>query len=549
MDHRGSMTLLQPSDLGFPSSLFPFFREGQLEIAVEASSSPHRFYVLNRPVGGGKSLGCQTYHVLRGGRTLTLAPTKNLQLQLEGDFSGMSNIYGHSHYDCASSSVSDGEMDFECSDRENCEYRPRVEDCCKSNNVLTNPAHWVTILKSDNPDRLGKFDNLVIDECHRIHDMLCDYISFTLSPRRILRLLHLELTLTSQSSLAEWHEWALFARRKCQSEIDKLKSNNKGWDEKQVRRLNFLRAELSRFADTYPSTEWVVADIPYSDGQIKITPVWAERFTEEYLFSGIPNIFMCSGTIQEASLASLGILPGSYTYRDEESLFPAHLSPFIYIPTIAVNARMSDGDKGVLIRRIDQIIGESLAYKGTIQATGYEWARTIYYASKYGKRWRDYEMANFTGEQIILPGIDKDSARQAFEYFDSDLSHPPDVLLSPVIKEGLDLHGNKCRYQIIPKIPFPDLRDPLTAARARTNKGYMTQIAALSLEQMKGRSTRSRTDWSVTYMLDDGWNAPWFRKVAPFSTSFRRGVKTMEGVRGIAEMYKEIEGYVAAARG
>lgn len=518
------MTLLTPSDLGFPSHLFPSFREGQLEIAIEAASlsSLHRFYILNRPVGGGKSLGCQTYHTLRGGRTLTLAPTKALQSQLQGDFASMSNINGHSSYPCASTSMSDGEMDFECQDREGCGYKQDVRVCTERNNVLTNPAHWTTILKSDSPNRLGKFDNLIIDECHKIHDLLCDYMSFIISNRRIHRLLHMEITLDNSSTILEWHGWAQVARRKCQSQIDKLHNEHEP-NLKQIRRLEYLKADLSRFADTYPGTEWVVAPIPYSsDGQVKITPVWANKFAEEYLFSGIPNIFMCSGTIQEQSLVNLGIQPGEYIYRDEDSLFPPERSPFIYIPTIKVNSQMTDGDKGVLVRRIDQILAESLAYRGTIQSTGYEWARQIYSRSSM--------------QHVILAGLDKDSAKEAFAQFDSPSCLPPACLLSPVIKEGLDLHGDKCRYQIIPKIPFPDLRDPLTAARSKADKGYMTRIAALSLEQMKGRSTRSQTDWSVVFMLDDGWNAPWFRKSAPFSKSFRRGVRVIEGVKAATSL-------------
>jgi Rad3-related DNA helicase len=195
---------------------------------------------------------------------------------------------------------------------------------------------------------------------------------------------------------------------------------------------------------------------------------------------------------------------------------------------------MSDGDKGVLIRRIDQIIAESLAYKGTIQATGYEWARQIYARSRYGQ----YASPD---ERVILPGIDRDSARQSFEHFISDQSIPPDTLLSPVIKEGVDLHGKKCRYQIIPKILFPDLRDPLTAARAKTDKGYMSRMAALSTEQIKGRSTRSKSDWSITYMLDDNWDAPWFRKVAPFSKSFRRCVRKIESVKAATSLYGSLD--------
>ena len=527
--------MITPTDLGFPSTSFLSYRERQLEIATEAAMSPRRFYVLNLPVGGGKSLICQTYAKLRGGRTLTLAPTKDLQLQLERDFDDLTNIYGHGHYGCSTSTVADGEMEFECPVASECDYRPIVRECLDSSNVLTNPAHWVNILKSGDRDRLGKFDNLVIDEAHRIHDMLCDYISFTVTPQRVYRLLRMEITpsVNPMASIAGWYEWAKVVCGRCVDEIGSLESRADNGDPvavKQIRRIAYLQTELTRFTDSFPQTEWVAAPIPYTDRHVKLTPVWGREFAEQYLFGGIPNVFLCSGTIQEESLKDLGITTDNYAYRDEESLFPPDRSPFVYIPTVTVNARMSQSERGVLVRRIDQIIRESLAYKGTIQATGYEWARSIYEMSE----WRGHS-------DVILPGIDRDSARESYEYFNSSRSHPPNVLLSPTIKEGLDLHGDKCRYQVIPKIPYPNMVDPLTAARSKSDKRYMIRMAAQTLEQMKGRSTRSRDDWSVTFLLDDGWDTPWVRKTIPLSKSFRRCQRRMEGVRGIAGMYKTLD--------
>jgi len=78
----------------------------------------------------------------------------------------------------------------------------------------------------------------------------------------------------------------------------------------------------------------------------------------------------------------------------------------------------------------------------------------------------------------------------------------PTVLVSPSLREGVDLPDDFLRFQVLTKLPYPDLGDPWTAARqARDHRWYAVETAK-ALVQAYGRSCRHVGDHGVTYVLD-----------------------------------------------
>jgi Rad3-related DNA helicase len=78
----------------------------------------------------------------------------------------------------------------------------------------------------------------------------------------------------------------------------------------------------------------------------------------------------------------------------------------------------------------------------------------------------------------------------------------PTVLLSPSLREGVDLPDDALRFQIITKMPYPDLGDPWTAARRSRDPRWYALETAKALVQAYGRSCRHAEDYGVTYVLD-----------------------------------------------
>ena len=76
------------------------------------------------------------------------------------------------------------------------------------------------------------------------------------------------------------------------------------------------------------------------------------------------------------------------------------------------------------------------------------------------------------------------------------------VLISPSMNEGVDLPGDLCRFQIIYKIPYPDLADKQIRLRANADEDWYDYKTALSLIQTYGRGMRFKDDYCITYCID-----------------------------------------------
>jgi ATP-dependent DNA helicase DinG len=81
-------------------------------------------------------------------------------------------------------------------------------------------------------------------------------------------------------------------------------------------------------------------------------------------------------------------------------------------------------------------------------------------------------------------------------------STAPTVLVSPSLREGVDLPDDFLRFQVVTKLPYPDLGDPWTAARRARDPRWYAVETAKALVQTYGRSCRHAHDRGVTYVLD-----------------------------------------------
>jgi Rad3-related DNA helicase len=85
------------------------------------------------------------------------------------------------------------------------------------------------------------------------------------------------------------------------------------------------------------------------------------------------------------------------------------------------------------------------------------------------------------------------------EHHGTDL---PTILVSPSLCYGVDLKDDLARFQIIVKLPFP----PLSVKRVKklfdSDKDWYENKMLNTLVQACGRATRSKNDFSTTYILD-----------------------------------------------
>ena len=121
----------------------------------------------------------------------------------------------------------------------------------------------------------------------------------------------------------------------------------------------------------------------------------------------------------------------------------------------------------------------------------------------------------YSRHRDILLFNDPKNTRTTVERFRS--SDPPRVLISPSLTTGWDLPDEDCEYAIIAKIPFPDTRSAITAARSKADPDYGPYVAMQTIVQASGRGMRSATDSCEVLIIDDQWRWFWpkFKHFAP----------------------------------
>src|SRR5438552_1565175 len=254
--------------------------------------------------------------------------------------------------------------------------------------------------------------------------------------------------------------------------------------------------------------DWVIAS---GAKGVPLSPLWPAPYAQGSLFLGIPRVMLTSATVRPRTLSLLGIQSEEVEIEDCPSTFPVQNRLVTHIPTVRLNHRSSETDVLLWVMRMDQIIGRRLDRKGIIHTVSYDRARLILERSQY----KDLMLTHRAG------GV-------AYAVSQFKRAKAPSVLVSPSVTTGVDFPDDECRYQIIAKVPFPEVRSTLVRARTEADPEYGLYLAMQSVVQAAGRGVRSQTDWCETYIVDDMWT--WFygrnQGMAPrwFREAVRRSV-------------------------
>jgi Rad3-related DNA helicase len=110
------------------------------------------------------------------------------------------------------------------------------------------------------------------------------------------------------------------------------------------------------------------------------------------------------------------------------------------------------------------------------------------------------------GRFMFHSQMDKDIQYRAFRASDSN-----EVMIISGMDEGIDLAGETFGFQIIAKVQYLSLGDPLIVAKKNEIADFYVWEAIRSISQAYGRITRGPEDNGVTYFLDSCLNMLWNR--------------------------------------
>lgn len=538
--------ILVPADVGIANPKFARFRPNQAETAFRIIGSRERFSVLNAPPGTGKSLCYAVAMEMLEARSCVLTFTKALQLQLVEDFPGCVNIMGMGNYPC----LKDGDfcdtgsclLGHECDHHirkpgnGDCHFYSQVAKARQAEMVCSNYAFWHMGMD------LGKFDFLILDEVHKLIEVMTSLLDVGINPEQLKRYCGVSILNdipNISDDISVWCEWLPYVS----SEISKSRMKGEMKLKTSVRALQTMReiSSLSGYLFNDPDN-WLVTDKDgYGFGNryakdrkhnprkdtVKFSPLWPGRYFESVLFKGIPKVLLVSATVTKSTLKFLGFGDKdgrSYDFMELPSLFEPENRPFIYIksdPRVRIDFKTKPQEFRKLVRRsIDRVIKDRLDRKGIIHCRSFRWGNRL------------------IEESLLPPGMfminHTWNTRDVVQDFKD--REPPCVLVSPSIESGQDFSGDHCRYQMILKVPFADRRTDIMQRRCKV-KGFAHNLVVQAIKQMYGRSTRSVIDWSEVFIFDLHWHyfykkqkwlfADWFREA--YSTT---GVipQSMEGL-------------------
>jgi Rad3-related DNA helicase len=167
----------------------------------------------------------------------------------------------------------------------------------------------------------------------------------------------------------------------------------------------------------------------------------------------------------------------------------------------------NDANKLKWVEEVDRVIEPRLDKRGILHAVSYERARFLARHSRFREHFLLHE-----------PG----SAQQTVQKFKR--TAPPVVLVSPVVHTGYDFPYEDARWQIIAKVPFPDLQSRTAQVRLSQDQLWAKKFAARTIVQMAGRVVRSERDLGETIIVDDTFSWLYTKNKPLFPRWFREAV-------------------------
>ncbi len=497
---------------------FDAWRPGQLEAINTVMGSPTRVTALALPTGFGKSLVYMGLHAMSMGRTAVCTATRALQDQLTREFAalaGFAQIKGQSNYICGALQPG-GELfhqfgatqttyvdqapchlGVDCSRKAaGCGYFDAVRSAQHAEILVANYAWWLTL--PNQPQIIVRPDRLVLDEAHDAPDALADALGATLSQELVPRVLGEKLPLASALDPVEWVQWAEQRRSKLAARLEGTVARSRD-AVLALRRSQALLRELQRVSSMDPS---LLVHRAESDGSIRFDVVWAAPLADKYLFQKAKQIVLVSATMTRHTCDLLGVIEKDLTFYEAGDGFPIRRRP-VYLcfakqdiwgeKPLRVDHRMTPAQQKELVEHIDRIIDARLDRKGIIHTTSYERRDLLFAHSRH------------VGRFVAHTRRDTQDVIQKFK------TMPPEsgaILVSPSVTTGYDFPYRDAEYQILMKIPFPDSRDPVVAARTIVDRRYASHVAMQTLVQTCGRPMRADDDQCETFIVDG--HAKWF---------------------------------------
>ncbi len=515
---------------------FPFEqpRVGQLDIIQdiqEAIQQGYKYIILEAGTGTGKSAVTTTLAKLYGSAYI-LTMTKQLQAQYADEF-GFPLVKGRSNFGCMQDNFDstcnmgtckttpvshnfsclygisknptlDAGIAFDDSfgnsvffqSENHCNYWQQKANAINSPISLMNYDY--AILELNYVKHFGTRSLLILDEAHNIENKLMRTMEVNLYNTRIQKDINKVISAQTLKD-GQLKDWILEVEALQDAyediELVNIPANKADRIRSTVSKLKNLRVNLEK-----EPKNWVIDADEYG---VSFKPLKVHHYAKNNLLKyGDVCIFM-SATILSHKMFSkwLGLDPDEVYHIKVDSPFNPKNRPV----SLSLAGKMSKSrikqTAPKTIPILQEILEKHKNDKGLIHTNSYKCQQ---YIKKHLPNSRLISHTPRNREAVL-------------KHFEEDEN--PLVLVSPSMSEGVDLPYDKCRFQVIYKIPFPYLGDKQVYMRQKRDQRWYAYKTVMTLMQAYGRGMRAEDDSCFTYILDSDVNmllrSPIYRSLVP----------------------------------
>lgn len=505
----------------FKSDLKPREQQIQaLEFIKKSIKNNKKNILLNMPTGSGKSYTMIMFanwyktHINENAKFDIITNSKILQDQYIRDFpfiktlKGMSNYYcNHHKTNCSEGKEINAILKRICID---CPYDKAKRIWMESDISTTNFALFISMVLFTDNIKNKESNVLIIDEAHDFESVFCDFISTKLS-RTLLTKCGFNQTIQMRylkkfKTIKTSEEFINFIEKEFINDIqnmnekitEKIKDNpDKSLRSTYRKRMVYilkLVEKLDKLLDNYYENKnnWEL-DITYdkkNNIELILQPIWGYSYLKNILWDNYDHIIFMSGTILDKNMFSYinGLNPEESSYLEMNSTFKIKNRPLYYIKVgkMTYNEKLKTFEKQVKI--IEKILKKYKDKKGIIHTVNYEIT--------------DWIKEKINDDRLLFH--DTDNRDEIYDKFIN--SKKPNVLVSPSMMTGISLDDEKARFSIMIKVPYPNISSNKIKSRQKSNKDWYNFKSVSDIIQSYGRTIRSETDYSDTFILDESFS-------------------------------------------
>lgn len=178
---------------------------------------------------------------------------------------------------------------------------------------------------------------------------------------------------------------------------------------------------------------------------------------------------------------------GTTKFEFIPSTFNFDKSPVYFLNKYKMSFKERDASLESIKPILFNIINQNKGKRGIIQTGSYDFAKKLMF----------YAPPEVAGRFISYNGSkEKQIAVEEYKMREDA------ILIGPTLVEGVDLPNDLCRFIIILKVPYPNLKDRYVTEKIKLFPMWYNSTTSNAIIQGIGRGVRNENDYCVTYIMD-----------------------------------------------